>query len=100
MEKETLEEAAHKMLDDYGIKSMGQTIGVLKVKELMVNFAKWQQQQDKNKYSEEDLKEAYFSAISSTGEGWNGEYAQGNDPNIEEKFTEGFNEWFEQFKNK
>ena len=51
-------------------------------------------------YSEEDLKESYFSAISSTGEGWNGEYAKGNDPNIEEKFTEGFNEWFEKFKNK
>ena len=51
-------------------------------------------------YSEEDLKEAYFSAIKSTGEGWNGEYANGNNPNIEEKFTEGFEEWFETFKNK
>ena len=60
-------------------------------------FTKWQQER---RYSEEDLKEAYFSAISSTGEGWNGEYAQGNDPNIEEKFTEGFNEWYEQFKKK
>jgi hypothetical protein len=51
-------------------------------------------------YSEGDLREAYFSAIKSTGEGWNGEYANGNNPNIEEKFTEGFEEWFEQFKNK
>jgi hypothetical protein len=55
MTQETLEEVAHKMLDDYGIKSMGQTIGVLKVKEIMVNFAKWQQEQDKNKYSKEVL---------------------------------------------
>jgi len=40
--KQTLEEAAHKMLDDYGIKSMGQSIGVLEVKKLMVKMAKWQ----------------------------------------------------------
>jgi hypothetical protein len=51
-------------------------------------------------YSEEDLKEAYFSAISSTGEGWNAEYANGNNPNIEEKFSKGFAQWFEQFKKK
>ena len=57
--------------------------------------AKWQQERS---YSEEDMKEAYFSAIKSTGEGWNGEYANGNNPNIEEKFTEGFDEWFEKFK--
>jgi hypothetical protein len=88
MEKEKLEEAAHKMLDDYGIKSMGQTIGVLKVKELMVNFAKWQQEQDKNKYSEEDMKEAFN---------------QGQE-NIDYHEIHGFsaklttNEWFEQLK--
>ena len=46
MKQETLEEAAHKMLDDYGIKSMGQSIGVLEVKKLMVKIAKWQQEQD------------------------------------------------------
>lgn len=44
--QETLEEVAHKMLDDYGIKSMGQSIGVLEVKKLMVKIAKWQQEQD------------------------------------------------------
>jgi ABC-type Fe3+-hydroxamate transport system substrate-binding protein len=54
----------------------------------------------KKVYSEEDLRKAYFSGISSTGEGWNGEYADGNDPNIEEKFSEGFTQWFEQFKKK
>jgi hypothetical protein len=51
-------------------------------------------------YSEEDLRNAYFSGISSTGEGWNGEYADGNSPNVEETFSEGFKEWFEQFKKK
>lgn len=51
-------------------------------------------------YSEEDLREAYFSAIKSTGEGWNGEYANGNDPDIKEIFTKGFDKWFENFKKK
>jgi len=60
-------------------------------------FAKWQAER---MYSEEDLREAYLSAIKTTGEGWNGEYAEGNDPNIEEKFSEGFTQWFEQFKKK
>ena len=40
--KETPEEVAHKMLVDYGIKSIGQSIGVPTVKKLMVNMAKWQ----------------------------------------------------------
>ena len=63
----------------------------------LIEFAKWMQER---MYSEGDLREAYFSAIKSTGEGWNGEYANGNNPNIEEKFTEGFEEWFKQFKKK
>jgi hypothetical protein len=50
--QETLEEVAHKMLDDYGIKSMGQSIGVLEVKKLMVKMAKWQQERS---YSEEEV---------------------------------------------
>jgi hypothetical protein len=62
-----------------------------------IKGAKWQSER---MYSEEDLKEAYFSAISSTGEGWNAEYANGNNPNIEEKFSKGFAQWFEQFKKK
>jgi hypothetical protein len=49
---------------------------------------------------EEDLKTAYFSGIKTTGEGWNGEYANGNNPSIEEEFQEGFQEWFEQYKKK
>ena len=59
-----------------------------------------EKEQAERMYSEEDLKKAYFSAIEITGEGWNGEYAQGNSPNIEETFQEEFNQWFEQFKKK
>ena len=59
-----------------------------------------EKEQIERMYSEEDLRKAYFSGISSTGEGWNGEYANGNDPNIEEKFSAGFTQWFEQFKKK
>jgi len=52
------------------------------------------------KYSEEDMREAYFTAIRSTGEGWNGEYANGNCPNIEKTFNDGFEIFIEQYKNK
>lgn len=61
---------------------------------------KWNEEQNKNRYSEEDMKESYFTAIKSTGEGWNGEYAGGNHPNIEKKFKEGFEIFIEQYKNK
>ena len=82
MKKETLEEEAHKILDDYGIKSMGQSIGVLEVKKLMVKMAKWQQQIS---YSEEeviDLLLARDIELNSFG-------------GIDKA-----KEWFEQFKNK
>jgi hypothetical protein len=85
--QETLEEVAHKMLDDYGIKSMGQSIGVLEVKKLMVKMAKWQQEKS---YSEEDIREAFRQGQDnmdySDTYGW------------DSKLTE--QEWFEQFKNK
>ena len=47
--QETLEEAAHKMLMDFGIMSVGESINVLNVKKLMVLFAKEQQER---RYSE------------------------------------------------
>ena len=87
--QEKLKEAAEKWFNKDGFYP--------NPKQGFISGAKWQQER---MYSEEDLKEAYFSAIKSTGEGWNGEYADGNHPNIEEKFTEGFEEWFETFKNK
>ena len=85
MEKETIEEVAHKILVEYGVKSMGQSLGVLEVKKLMVDIAKWQQEQDKNKYSEEEVidllykKSIYQDHFESDAE---------------------LREWFEQFKKK
>lgn len=69
----------------------GKSLVIAKATELL-------QKEQARMYSEEDLREAYFSAIESTGEGWNGEYADGNNPNIRKKFGEEFEEWFEQFK--
>jgi hypothetical protein len=49
-------------------------------KDLFIEGAKWQQEQDKNKYSEEDMREAYkYGRIYDMLD---------------------FDEWFEQFKNK
>ena len=56
--------------------------------------------EEERMYSEEDMKESYFTAIKSTGEGWKGEYAGGNHPNIEKKFKEGFEIFIEQYKKK
>jgi hypothetical protein len=60
--------------------------------------AEWQQEQDKNKFSEEDMKQAFFDGIRVTGEGYNGEYASGNSPDIEVEFYESYTEWFNKFK--
>ena len=89
MKQETLEEAAKRIYGSDVSKDVEYYAFIL--------GAKWQAER---MYSEEDLREAYLSAIKTTGEGWNGEYAEGNDPNIEEKFSEGFTQWFEQFKKK
>jgi hypothetical protein len=91
MKQETLEEAAENYAKqfDYAEDSSPQLD--------FIEGAKWQAER---MHSEEDLKEAYFSAISSTGEGWNAEYANGNNPNIEEEFSKGFAQWLKQFKKK
>ena len=47
---------------------------------------KWQQEQDKNKFSEEDLKEAFYQGWVLSG--------------AEVSFREAINKWFEQFKKK
>jgi|LakMenE18May11ns_1017448.scaffolds.fasta_scaffold9945546_7 hypothetical protein len=79
--KETLEEVAHEMLVDYGIKSIGQSIGVSTVKKLMVDMAKWQAER---RYSEEEVLNILqeFKRYLSFGD----EISQA--------------EWFEQFKKK
>ena len=78
--KETLEEAMSK--DGYHESDYD------KIWREGVQFGvKWQQEQDKNKYSEEDLKEAFESGKIIAKEC----YTQ-NRRNVP------FNEWFEQFK--
>ena len=86
--QETLEEVAHEMLVDYGIKSIGQSIGVLTVKKLMVNMAKWQAER---MHSEEDLKEAFEAGHKKGFSGY---------PNTENWKELPFEKWFEQFKKK
>jgi hypothetical protein len=90
--QQTLKEEFYK----YG-KSLG--ISINDLQRLML-LSKQQQEQNKNIYSEADMREAYFTAIRSTGEGWNGEYANGNCPNIEKTFIDGFEIFIEQYKKK
>ena len=73
--KETLEKAAKnesEYLADYDDKEM--------YKKGFIDGAKWQQEQDKNKYSEEDLQEAFENGF------------------ISDYYSE-FTKWFEEFKN-
>lgn len=83
--QETLEEAAHRILTEYGIKSIGQSIGVIKVQELMVEMAKWQQEQDsETRYSYDELRRIAYNAYC---------FGQFEEP------TEGkFNKWIVEFK--
>ena len=46
-------------------------------------------------YTEQDLREAMTFAINQTREGWNGEYAERINPNIEECFDSMLNEYIE-----
>jgi hypothetical protein len=89
--QETLEKAAHRILTQYGIKSIGQSIGVIKVQELMIEMANWQQER---MYSEEEqlhllneYNEYLFSFIDKDEVGIGVE-------------KEDVVKWFEQFKNK
>jgi hypothetical protein len=80
--KETLEEAA----ENYASKKLQRPITIYTPLESnvaeyvgFIKGAKWQQEQDKNKYSENDLEVAFFEGR-------------------ENKLS--FVDWFEQFKNK
>ena len=88
--QETLEKAAHKMLMDYGIMSVGQSINVLNVKKLMVLFAKDQQERS---YSEEEVRNLFR----------NYQYDSAQFAAIMEGDTDGKptpTGWFEKFKKK
>ena len=87
--QETLEKAAHRILTQYGIKSIGQSIGVIKVQELMVEMAKWQQER---MYSEEEVLEI-LEHHTKYLETFIYQYIDKND--MEENKI-----WFEQFKKK
>jgi phosphoribosylformimino-5-aminoimidazole carboxamide ribonucleotide (ProFAR) isomerase len=89
MKNETTEQAAHRILTEYGIKSIGQSIGVIKVQELMVEMAKWQQER---MYSEEEVLEI-LEHHTKYLETFIYQYIDKND--MEENKI-----WFEQFKNK
>jgi hypothetical protein len=90
--QETLEEAAEKwVFETNGHKwsnnddSSGDNYGSFK------EGANWQAQR---MYTEADIQKAFFAGIAVTGEGWNGEYANGNAPEIEKEFLSQFKEWF------
>jgi hypothetical protein len=88
--QETLEKAAHKMLMDYGIMSVGESINVLNVKKLMVLFAKEQQERS---YSEEEVRNLFR----------NYQYDSAQFAAIMEGDTDGKptpTGWFEKFKKK
>jgi len=40
------------------------------------------------------IEDAFYSAVKITGEGWNGEYAGGNYPCIEEDFKDNFETYY------
>ena len=82
MKQETIEEAAEKQWGKLAIINDRAAVIAFKA------GAKWQQEQDKNKYSEKDMKEAFRV-------GFNVGY---NDEESPSYLT--FEKWFEQFKKK
>jgi hypothetical protein len=80
MKKETLEEAKERYLDSPLPHSY----------RLAVEFgAKYQQEQDKNKYSEEEVKQAYIDGSNNPIE---------EDDCYGTEFFKYMDDWFEQFK--
>jgi hypothetical protein len=89
MKQETLKEAAEKYAEIYRCPATNENEYCRHDIISAINFgAKWQQEQDKKMYSEENLKEAYRV-------GFNVGYNDAESPSYLK-----FEEWFEQFKNK
>ena len=101
MNKETIEEAAKSNYDKKTARLPVPTSHWINSEFLQVqNFiegAKWMKEQ---MYSEEDMREAYFTAINSTAEGSNGEHAGNGSLSIEKVFNEGYELFIEQYKKK
>ena len=83
--KETIEEASKYYAHNYF--DMHETNNYKALKQGFEAGAKWQQER---MYNEEDMKQAFFDGIRITGEGYNGEYASGNSPDIEVEFYESY----------
>ena len=95
MKQKTLEEAAERY---YSEQSNGYEDAIEPIfdnsRYLVAGFiegAKWQQEQDKNKYSEEDMRKAFIAGGNSQIEE-DDDYGSAYDAYMEE--------WFEKFKNK
>ena len=89
MNKETLEESAK----DYVRNESDATLKLIS-NYSFINGAKWQQEQDKNKYSEEDMIEFGFSTYCYISE------LMGVPFNLISENRLNAEEWFEQFKKK
>ena len=96
MNKETLEEVAKRIYGTDESKDVEYYA--------FINGAKWQQEQDKNKYSEEDMKNAFDSAREFNSlDGVVDVHIvlpMGGDMSDLQPLHFTFNEWFEQFKKK
>jgi hypothetical protein len=87
--KETLEEVAERLYPtDYGVKSKD-IINIIK-QDTFIKGAKWQQEQDKNKYSEEEVKKITEQTIEKF---YKHIYADKTKAEMKEL-------WFEQIKKK
>jgi hypothetical protein len=86
--QETIEEACERIYQEDFNNPYSEEVGRIDIKSAMIKLAKWQQEQDKNKYSEEEViellnkREDYINQTSS----------------IFDYITA--KEWFEQFKKK
>ena len=89
MNKKTLEEVVERL---YPFTKDDSENRIITIKRLFwIEGAKWQQEQDKNKYSEEDMKLAFEAGHKKGFSGY---------PNTENWKELPFEEWFKQFKNK
>jgi hypothetical protein len=93
--QETLEEAAKNYAENE-IKDRGNNNDKLICSIDFIEGAKWQQEQDKNKYSEEDMKQFAFVCVAN--------FLSNNNNKVEmslvEVITDRNNKKFEQFKKK
>jgi hypothetical protein len=95
--KETLEEVAERILfentKNVEIRYRGGRDSVIKS---MLDIAKWQQEQDKNKYSEEEVYNIVEQAMKDYGKNQLGFF----DGGVSDPIYYNLKKWFEQFKKK